>query len=162
MEVPRPKWSEEELSQSQIKEREASSDPVAEKPQALSFLEGEVVAEAIKKQPIVAFEHVSRAAEAGQPIEKKYETRHEVKDEPAAQQVVSIGSVIAAMPTQPPKQPEPASNIEWPLPAPLAQQSADEQSPPRSQPALYRQAIRAGFVAAIMLIVFVVLLSLII
>lgn len=123
--------------------------------------EQELATEAIKKQPVIAFEHAAKAAEENKALEKVYELRHEVKDEsmPAA---THIGQVLAGLQQRQPglAAQAPPPPVEPPLPRALVTPPRTQTQPPLPRPSLYRRAIVGGFLAGALLLILYILLSL--
>lgn len=159
MEAVRPEWSEEELPLPAVEQHEVAPEPVTEVSQALSFAEGELATKALEKQPVIASDLVSKAAEKDKPIERELEERHEKRGSLDAQQAVSIGNIIANLPERKQSTPKAAPQPQQPV-APTTT-ADDEDSTPQIQVSLYSQAIRTGFVGALIIILVFILLLII-
>jgi len=126
-------------------------------------VEQELAAEAIKKQPIVAFERAAKAAAVDKPFEQSIELSHEVRGDQAP---THIGQVVAGVQQRQPglaqmAPPSPPPSAEPPLPQYVQPQQThpyDVSSEP--QPSMYRQAVARGFITAVLLLVLYVLISL--
>ena len=160
MEAARPEWSEDELPQPEYsyKEVETELEPEIDKSQALSFAEGELATKALEKQPEVAYDMSRRAAETEKPLEGQLE-RKEIREKPLQPQAASIGSLLDKHPTlQESKKSEVLEETypSTPVNPPPTIGDADQTQTPRH--VLYGQAIRTGFVSAIIIILIFVLL----
>lgn len=152
MEAHGPHWSEEELPLSDFQRQEYVAQSAQEQSQNLSFSEIALAAKGLEKQPDVIADLASKAAEADKPIEKLLEMRNEVKDEPASSQPVSVGSILAGLP-RPTTAPVP-QNLQSPMTVrqiPVAKVNKTRE-PIQSNNSLYRQAIKAGLTAALIII----------
>jgi hypothetical protein len=143
--------------------------------------EKSLATEGIKKNPKAIFEHVLAAAERREALERLYERRQEVKDDPATPPArvvddkttaVQIGKVIAdaGLVSPPQSSPPPAA----PLPPPPLEPDDDDIVPPLADDegdddeeeiqeagSIYRTAVVAGFATGlILLLVFVLLVVL--
>ena len=160
MEAVRPDWTKGEVPLTEASKSIAQEEPepAAEKPQALSYAEGMLAAKALEKQPEVAFGRSARAAELDEPLEGQLE-RKEVREKPELQQAASIRSIIEQIPSR--QQKEKNDNN------PMSNLTKTDQDSASSKPAslfsnkssLYKQAITGGFIAALMTIVFLILLN---
>jgi len=120
--------------------------------------ESELAAEAIKKQPVRAFEQAASAADQDKPLEKIHELRHEIKDQ-FGSTATPIGQVVAGMPQ---RQPGLAQFSSPPPVEPPIQQVMPQYEPIQlpAQPSLYRRAVRGGFYVGLLLTGLYILIAL--
>lgn len=153
MEMPRPVGPEEHFSTEE--EARPEPEPDSEKEVELSVDEGRFVTEGMK--PIVPYEHSSRSTEE-EPVEIKYEKRHETIGEPVQQRVVSMATLIAGLKLRKPtlsnkssaKKDDSSKDTVIPGTDKVeVKQDEDVQTP---APGTYHQAIQAGFFVAVLLI----------
>lgn len=158
-------WSNEELSlpnpESKVPQPTIQED--AEAIASTEVSEKALAVDALDRQPVAVFEHAAKAAEEDKPLEKLYELRHELKDEPTQDNPTPIKQVIAGMP-KPPAADRPAPPE---VPPPVfdtkdtTQPPTQQTQPPVSRPAgrsMYRQAVVLGFCAGVgLLLIFVFL-----
>ncbi len=154
MEAQRPSWSEEELSYPTAREREVQPYPESDKLQPIAVEESGVVAEGIMLQAgSRSPERIPETPETEHITEKQLELRHEIQDDPARSSAVSIGSVVADLPTRlPGLSKEVSGSTSGPTSSPTTSTSLQGDNDAVSghgQPSLYRQAIQIGFVSGI-------------
>ncbi len=139
--------------------------------------ETELAAAAIKKNPKAVLEHVMAAARRKEALERVYELRQEVKDEPAnlppqdddddappqdkpetdetpSQSAVPIATILSS---QPPATPQPSLPPMVPLPPTAFTDTPDTAQAPIKQPtasshSIYRRAVVTGFATGVVIL----------
>ncbi len=99
-------------------------------------------------QPRLVFESVASAAEHDEPVERVFERSHEIKDEtPVATAAASVGAIMASQ-----------KDVQTPVLKAIPNVGSKPRLPSRLDPVAiadqYNQAIRTGFLTAVVLIIF--------
>lgn len=155
MEAQQPHWRQEEAQYAQTIEQQAVEHPEKAVPTSVELDERYIAAESIKLQAEIAPERFADSAEADEVTEKELELRHEIQDDPSDEaQAVSVGEVLADMPpvVKPGVVAAQAAPVS-PSNTPAASTTAVDDSAAMPDSSIsYAQAVKIGFVTALLLI----------
>lgn len=111
-------------------------------------LDTKPVPESIQEHtPEAVLASTAEAIERGEPVEKRYELRHELKDDPRAGSPVSVGALLhdRYSATSGNYQPAPSASPQH------TSSSSMRSAQTQNAPSMYKQAVVSGFVTAIIL-----------
>lgn len=171
MEAQQPQWREEEAQYSQLAERDAAEQPEKVEPPGVELSETSIAAEGILLHAERAANRPIDSTETGQVTERELELRHEVQDDADNEvQAISVGEVLAGMqlsktasltPLVPEKD---APSAPPSSPPPVAHSASTKRARNSGKPitVTYAQAVKVGFIMAIVLIAVFALLQLLV
>lgn len=158
MEAQQPPWTPPEADAAQHSEQEVAKHPEIMTPPVVEIDETDVAAEGIRLQAEKVSERSSSTTEKAEITEKELELRHEIQDDPSDEpQPVSVADVLADMPLAKTWQtePDPVASTPEVSTIPAAPVIADDSTTRVSggQSLTYVQAMKVGFITALLLII---------